>query len=162
MNTRKKHLVSGGLLLLYSVVLPLAYGQRTPFAGANTIFISTHLADRQTYEAIGQVLTEQGIQFSAASDGLLISAQGKPFGPYKDATFLGQITVTGSLVKLTGRMQAPPTGDGTMTEASVLPVAFQPGKRKETLPQRGFTFLNDLAKKLQPVLRGVISYKVQP
>ena len=38
---------------------------------------------------------------------------------------------------------------------------FQPTKHKESFPQLGFMFLNDLAKKLQPALRGVISYKVQ-
>ena len=129
--------------------------------GPTPFLLRRSLADRQTYEAIGKLLTEQGITFSAASDGLLISTQGKPFGPYKDAAFLGQMTVSGGLVKLTGRMQAPPDEGSATIEASVLPVVFQPTKRKESLPQLGFMFLNDLAKKLQPVLRGVISYKVQ-
>ena len=108
MNSKNKRSLRCGLFLLLSVVGLVAHGQRTPFAGANTIFITTSLADRQTYEAIGQVLTEQGITFSAASDGLLISAQGKSFGHYENAAFLGQMTVSGGLVKLTGRMQAPP------------------------------------------------------
>jgi hypothetical protein len=149
------------LAILFSVALCMAYGQRTPFEGANTVYITANLADGQAYEAIEKVLSEQGVLFSAASDGILISAQNKRFGPYKGATFSGQLGVVGKLVKLTGTMQIPAADGSTETNMTVIPVAYQPAKRKESIQRLGFLYLNELAKKLQPALHGVVTYKLQ-
>ena len=49
------------IAILLSVALRVAYGQRTPLEEANSIYITTNLADRQTYEAIEKVFSEQGV-----------------------------------------------------------------------------------------------------
>lgn len=160
---KSSHLLPAGcfVALLFFFELPHAYGQRAPFEGANTIFVTTSLADRQTYEAIEKVLVEQGVLFSATSDGLLLSSQESQFGNYKGAKFIGQLSVRGGLIRLTGQMQAPATEDRPSSDVMVVAAAYQPTKRKESLQRLGFLYLNELAKKLQIALHGVVSYKVQ-
>jgi hypothetical protein len=157
------HKLSGYCLaLLLCVGLPYSYGQPHPFEGANVILINTDLADKEAYLAIGRVLTEQAIPFSAASDCLLINAKGQPFDGYKDVVFVGQLSVNAGLVKLTGRMRMPvPVGKEGGSD-NYKAVGYSKEKSKPSLSRAGFLYLNGLAKKLYPELHGVISYKVQP
>ncbi|WP_460973487.1 hypothetical protein [Spirosoma migulaei] len=152
-------------LTLFLVTLLLctftrARGQSLPVSEAHTIFITTNLADNQAYIAIGKVLTEQSILFSVTSDGILISSQGNTFTDNQDAIFVGQLTVTGGLVKLTGQMRTPSKANSNdPSDSKVVPIGYQ--KSKTSVSKAGFIYMNELAKKLKPVLHGVIRYKAQ-
>ncbi|GAB2579658.1 hypothetical protein [Spirosoma areae] len=149
------------LTLTLGLMGPHAHGQRPPFEGANVILITTDLADKQTYQAITQVLTEQSITFSAASDGLLLNSSIKPVDGHQTIVFAGQVSVRSGLVKLTGRLYTPEqvAGEDKLSAGQVLPIAYS--KRKNSLQRAGFLYLNELAKKLQAHFRGVIFYKVE-
>lgn len=149
-------------LIAWSIVFCsfTAIAQR-PFEGANTIYITTSLADKQTYMAIQNVLQEQSLTFSAGRDCLFFTAQERSLTSKDKAVFAGQIWVNGGLVKLVGKMQTQmPAVEGS-TNPAVIPAAYQPTKRSESVQQLGFLYLNDLAMKLKPALRGVVAYKVQ-
>ncbi|MVM35971.1 hypothetical protein GO755_38515 [Spirosoma sp. HMF4905] len=157
-NTLRSQL--GYWLILTSFSLTPSMGQPLPFEDANVIFITTDLADKQAYQAISQVLTEHSILFSLASDGMLISTKGNPSLSSQGAFFMGQVSVIGGLVKLTGRMHLSSEIDSSgSSERNITPIRYHTGK--STLAKAGFMYLDGLAHKLRPVLHGVIRYKVQ-
>ncbi|GAB4035230.1 hypothetical protein GCM10028809_43430 [Spirosoma gilvum] len=132
-----------------------------PFDDANQIFITTTLADQQAYQAIMQVLTDRSILFSASTDGLLISSQPHEFKAANDLVFVGLITVTGGVVKLTGQMRSTEPQSETAGSASLKTVPIRYHNRKMSLAKIGFLYLDGLAHRLQPVLNGIIRYKYQ-
>ncbi|QJW90449.1 hypothetical protein HNV11_14205 [Spirosoma taeanense] len=44
-------------------------------------------------------------------------------------------------------------------ELTVIPIEYR--KKSASLQKAGFIYMNELAKKLQPILHGVITYKFQ-
>ncbi|ADB37721.1 hypothetical protein [Spirosoma linguale] len=156
---RKQYAYCLGLLL--SLLVPSALAQPAPFEGANVILITTDLADKEAYITVGNVLTEQGIVFSATDDCLLINLPVKASEPGKTTEFVGQLSVNAGLVKLTGRMQSAsePTNEQPM-KSTPLSMGYAKDKRKTSLSQVGFLYLVELAKKLRRPLHGIISYKM--
>ncbi|GAB3050616.1 hypothetical protein [Spirosoma pulveris] len=146
-------------ILLLSGSLTLSYGQASPFPGANTVLITTDLADKEAYLTITRILAQQAIPFSVAHAGLLISAPGYPFDQHKDVVLVSQLSVNAGLVKLTGTLQGMKE-NGAGVESHPVPVRYGHQKRASTLAHRGFLYLHELAQKLQADLHGVISYKV--
>ena len=148
-----------GFLLLLSGSLTFSYGQARPFSGANTVLITTDLADKEAYLTITRILAEQAIPFSVANDCLLISAPDYAFDQRKDVVFVSQLSVNAGLVKLTGTLQGVKEIIAG-AESHPLLVSYGHEKRPSTLGHRGFLYLHELAKKLYTDLHGVISYKV--
>lgn len=147
-------------LIVQLCLLPLASnGQLTPFKGANVILITTDLADKESYIAIAQVLSEESISYEASNNILLIQSTNQSFNGKKDIVFDGQLSVSAGLVTLTGIMRNKNESAQNQLIATAVPIAYN--KAKSSLQQIGFTYMNDLALKLQRVLHGVISYKLQ-
>ncbi|QMW03850.1 hypothetical protein [Spirosoma foliorum] len=137
-----------------------AQSQSLPAEGSNAIFITTSLTDTEAYLAIGKVLTEQSILFSVASDGLLISSQGNSIANNKGVIFTGQLSLQKGVVKLTGSLRELPQADGSKsTKGNLMHAHYQGGTT--SLAKAGFSYMDELAKKLKPALRGVIHYKLQ-
>ncbi|AKD56170.1 hypothetical protein SD10_15965 [Spirosoma radiotolerans] len=150
------------MLLLW----PAVKAQPVAFEGANTIVITTDLADKEAYLTISQVLTEQNMPIEVASTCLRIRVPLKSvqYSTSAEPILIGQLSVHAGLVKLTGIVQEAPSGRNNtgLASSKVIPASYQKERSKSTLPRLGFLYLSDLAKKLHPALHGVISYKVQP
>lgn len=159
MNPCQVNLVSVWLVIQLCLLSLSANGQHTPFKGANVILITTDLADKESYIAIAQVLSEQSISYTAGNNVLLIQSIDQSFNGKKDLVFDGQLSVSAGLVTLTGVVRNKSENPHNQEIANTVPIAYT--KAKSSLQQVGFTYMNDLAQKLQRVLHGVITYKLQ-
>ncbi|RIV18412.1 hypothetical protein DYU11_27940 [Fibrisoma montanum] len=120
------------------------------------ILLGTSLADKEALNAIVTVLTEQSISFSIDRNLVSFKAQEKPSAGNDPFVFEGFLSVNAGLVKLTGKMQHAPNGAQSIR---YVPVEYTTSKA--SLQRLGFLYMDQLAKKLQPVLHGVILYKYQ-
>lgn len=159
MNLYPINSVSIWLLIQLCLLSLSSKGQHMPFKGANVILITTDLADKESYIAIAQVLSEESISYAASNNMLLIQSTDQSFNGKKDIVFDGQLSVSAGLVTLTGMMRNKNESAQNQPIATTVPIAYN--KAKSSLQQIGFTYMNDLAQKLQRVLHGVISYKLQ-
>ncbi|QJW91760.1 hypothetical protein HNV11_21440 [Spirosoma taeanense] len=150
------------LACLFCLVATSSRSQQLPFKGANTILITTDLADKEAYLAVAEVLTEQGVAYTGDNDFLIIRAPENVFaGSNKGAVFEGKLYINSGLAMLTGwlRNSSYIVQTSSLAEPNGTPVEYRKGS---TAPQNeGFLFMDNLARKLQPVLHGVMSYKLQ-
>ncbi|QIP13930.1 hypothetical protein G8759_15580 [Spirosoma aureum] len=146
-------------LLICSTTIPLG-AQYGPFVGANTIVLSTSLADKDAYLAITQVLTAESLSFSAEKDVLRIRSLPNSILTSKGLVFEGQLWVNTGVVKLMGQLLEGSNGSNGSTVNIAVPITYTKGR---TFRQRiGFSYMDELAKKLQTALKGSIAYKHQP
>ncbi|GAB4050821.1 hypothetical protein [Spirosoma litoris] len=147
-------------VVLFHFTISSAQGQSLPAERPTTIFITTSLNDTEAYLAIGKVLTEQGVLFSVASDGLLISSQGNSIADDKGVIFTGQLSLQKGVVKLTGSLrELPQADDSKSTKGNLVHAHYNGGTT--SLSKASFRYMDELAKKLKPALHGVIQYKLQ-
>ncbi|CCH55431.1 hypothetical protein BN8_04690 [Fibrisoma limi BUZ 3] len=144
------------LLASMCILSTYSYGQYTPFKGANMILLGTSLADKEALTEIANVLTDQSISFSVDRNLVSFQAKDKSSGGNEPIVFEGFLSVNAGLVKLTGKMQNAASGSQTV---SYIPVEYTTSKASSQ--RLGFLYMDQLAKKLQPVLHGVIIYKYQ-
>ncbi|QHV96973.1 hypothetical protein [Spirosoma endbachense] len=146
-------------LLICTTTIP-SWAQYGPFVGANTIVLSTSLADKDAYLVITQVLTAESLSFSAEKDVLRIRSLPTSILTSKGLVFEGRLWVNTGVVKLMGQLlEGSNDGTGSVVNIAV-PITYTKGR---TFRQRmGFSYMDELAKKLQTGLKGSIAYKHQP
>lgn len=147
------------IAILTCLVIGQTKAQHAPFVGANTILLSTFLADQQAYEVITDVLASESLTFIPDGSRLLIRSQNRSSFTAKSLIFEGQITLNAGIVKLTGHVLESTTMESTALSKRSSLVLFTKGRNS---PQRvAFNYMDALAKKLQVSLRGMITYKYQ-
>jgi hypothetical protein len=147
------------LALLVCCISICSWAQSGPFNGANTIVLSTNLADKDAYQSITEVLRSQHISFTADGDVLLMHSESNSTLAGKGYVFKGQLSVNTGIVKLTGRiLDTSYQGNESVSDKSVL-ISYS--KSHASLQRMGFVYMDDLARKLQLALQGSIMYKYQ-
>jgi hypothetical protein len=154
----KLKLVYSLIPLLWAISL-VCLGQYNPFKGANRIFITTSLADKETYLLVADQLTQAGITFTAADNGLLIRSEQPTSLGKQQAVFEGKLMVNAGLVSLSGWLRRKEEGKNSATSDQVSPVTYDTAKN--SLQGIGFNYMDALAKRLQVALHGVTMYKYQ-
>ncbi|GAB3713676.1 hypothetical protein GCM10027592_53090 [Spirosoma flavus] len=150
-----KHL----FLLLICLVGMRTQAQPAPFVGANTILLSTFLADKPAYAAITAVLTDQSLSFTGTEKRLLIRSQNSSAFSAKGLVFEGQLKITAGIVELTGRVLEQATGENVPLSTRSTPILF--AKDRDSGQRFAFSYMDTLAKQLQSALKGVLTYKYQ-
>ncbi|GAB4053043.1 hypothetical protein GCM10028810_56860 [Spirosoma litoris] len=133
--------------------------QYAPFVGANTILLSTFLADKQAYDAITIVLTEQSLSFTDVDNRLLIRSQSNSTFAAKGLVFEGQIKSVGGIIELTGHVIEGVTGAQLALSTRSTPILF--AKNRNSAQRFAFAYMDGLAKQLQSALRASLTYKYQ-
>ncbi|MBD2702296.1 hypothetical protein IC229_16705 [Spirosoma sp. BT702] len=146
------------VLTLCLAALPIK-AQPAPFIGANTILLSTFLADKPAYSAITTVLTEQSLAFSGPENRLLIRSQSNSVFAAKGLVFEGQIKIMAGIIELTGRTIESTTGANLPLSSRSTPVLF--AKDRNSGQRLAFSYMDGLAKQLQSALRSTLTYKYQ-
>lgn len=144
--------------LLWTASL-VCLGQYNPFKGANRIFVTTSLADKETYLLVADQLTQSGIAFTAADNGLLIRSEEPASLGKQQAVFEGKLMVNAGLVSLSGWVRRKEEGKSSALPDRMSPVTYD--KAKNSLEGIGFNYMDALAKRLQVALHGVTMYKYQ-
>jgi|GEM_PF-2719867 len=160
MMHRLRHLLLLAIpLWLILVSTGRSSAQYGPFYGANMILVGTSYADKEAHQLISQVLTQETINH--AIDNGLVTFQVVATSPAtgKELLYDCSMRVQAGLVKLTGRLRNEQAGtsQARLTEAGFIPIAYT--KERTSHQRLGFTYLDEVAKKVQSALQGVIIYK---
>ncbi|GAB3997084.1 hypothetical protein GCM10028807_41310 [Spirosoma daeguense] len=158
-----KHIIyvptSFRLALFLCLFAGKAQAQYAPFVGANTILLSTFLADKQAHAAVSAVLTQQSLSFTGAENRLLIRSQSKSTFAASGLVFLGQLKINAGVVELTGRLMEVPTDETLPSSTQGTPILF--AKSRNSAQWLAFSYMDALAKQLQSALKASIMYKYQ-
>jgi len=148
--------VSFKLVLLIVGLLPaICSAQYNPSKGASRIVLTSNFADKETHQAIRKVLSEEDLVIEPTADGYLIRST-QPLTP-EGYWFTGMLGVQTGVIRLTGQMTLPEVKSSTSSMGKVVPVVYT--QRSTSLQQKGFLYMDDLARRLQSVLHGSLTYE---
>src|SRR5919199_3888569 len=140
------------VVLMLCLVFTASLAQHTPFKGANTIILSTHLADKEAYQTIIQVLAAHDILLSVDNDVLGIRSSTNSSLAKQGLVFDGHLSVHTGIVKLWGRVLDSAYIGSSGTDGKMIAISY--AKDRNSWERIGFIYMDELARKLQSALQG--------